>query len=81
MECPELNTASRRHIWANFLKVSSQKNEASEQELDQLAEVSLNRRQVKNVLKTTGLLAAQKETHLKFEHIDTVLSIERRKKA
>ena len=77
MEYPSLNSSSRRHIWANFLRTSSA-NDITDQDLDQLAEISLNGRQIKNVLKTAGLLAARKDVPLRLEHINTVLAIEQR---
>ncbi|EFX01622.1 aaa family ATPase [Grosmannia clavigera kw1407] len=41
--------------------------------LDSLAELSLNGRQIKNILKTSGLLAFQDDEPLAYEHIRTVL--------
>ncbi|KAF4626492.1 hypothetical protein G7Y89_g11663 [Cudoniella acicularis] len=41
MEYPNLSTSSRRQIWANFLALSKQKSEISEDDLDYLAESSL----------------------------------------
>jgi ATP-dependent 26S proteasome regulatory subunit len=81
MEYPDLNASSRRHIWANFLKSSTMKNEVSNEDMDKLADILLNGRQIKNVLKKAGMLAAHKEMPLRFEHINTVLAIEQRKHA
>jgi SpoVK/Ycf46/Vps4 family AAA+-type ATPase len=79
MKYPDLNASSRRHIWVNFLKASVKKNDVSDRELDKLADIKLNGRQIKNVLKTAGLLAARKDIPLRYEHINTVLAIEQRK--
>lgn len=38
----------------------------------------MNGREIKNVLKTAQLLASQKGTKLQFEHVDVVMSIEKR---
>ncbi len=76
MEYSELSSSSRRHVWSNFLKISSQSNEFSDSDLDHLAEISMNGRQIKNVLKTAQLLASKKGVPLKYEHVNTVLSIE-----
>lgn len=77
MEYPPLSTASRRHVWANFLERGVE-HELAEKDLDVLAEIELNGRQIKNVLKTSQLLACRKKTPLRFEHLRTVLNIERR---
>ena len=55
----ELDIVSRRHIWSQFLCGSS--NSFTDEQLDQMAEVPLNGRQIKNVIKTAGLLAWSKD--------------------
>ena len=79
MAYPNLTATSRRQIWANFLNLSSQKSEISEADLDSLAEISLNGRQIKNILKTSFLISARKKMPLKREFIETVLAIEGRR--
>jgi len=79
MAYPNLTASSRRQIWANFLKLSSQKSEISEADLDALAETDLNGRQIKNVLKTASLLSNRKKVPLKREFIETILAIEGRR--
>jgi ATPase family associated with various cellular activities (AAA) len=83
MAYPELNAKSQRHIWANFLEGrkggDSAAHEFTEQDLDELAEVGLNGRQIKNVLKTAQLLASRKKCPLRREFVETVLAIERRR--
>lgn len=76
---PDLTSESRRHIWSNFLGLSSQESEVSEGDLDMLADVKLNGRQIKNVLKISFLIALRKGVPLRKEHIDTVLAIEGRR--
>jgi SpoVK/Ycf46/Vps4 family AAA+-type ATPase len=76
MEYPNLTRDSRRQIWRNFLVMSKQKSEVSEEDLDHLTGVNLNGRQIKNVLKTSFLLSIRKKAPLKREHIDIVLAIE-----
>ncbi|KAJ5101714.1 hypothetical protein NUU61_003936 [Penicillium alfredii] len=51
-----LDASSRRHIWSQFLDTPSGPAFSSEQ-LDKVAAVELNGRQIKNVLKTANLLA------------------------
>jgi hypothetical protein len=48
-------------------------------DLDELAMVELNGRQIKNVLKSAALLAARKKDKLGRKYVDTVLAIERRR--
>jgi hypothetical protein len=74
MEYPALDFASRSLVWANFL--NGIENEIAEAELPKLAEVELNGRQIKNVLKTAGLLARHKGVKLRYEHLRTVLDVE-----
>ena len=75
---PDLDTVSRRQIWSNFLSLK-ENSEISDRDLDILAEVKLNGRQIKNVIKTAFLLSLRKKTTLKLENIRTVLTIEGRR--
>jgi SpoVK/Ycf46/Vps4 family AAA+-type ATPase len=79
MAYPDLTTASRRQIWKNFLQLSKLKSEISERDLDVLAQVNLNGRQIKNVLKTSFLLSNRKKSPLKREFVEVVLAIEGRR--
>lgn len=69
----ELDVASRRHIWKQFLSRSSKT--FTDEQLDQMAEVRLNGRQIKNIIKTAGLLAWSKEVDLGYEHLKIVLAL------
>ncbi|RXG48361.1 hypothetical protein VDGE_07658 [Verticillium dahliae] len=79
LEYPDLTTESRRVIWRNFLNGSKIDVEVSDAELDELAELPLNGRQIKNILKTAQLLAVRKKSALQKGFIDTVLSIEKQR--
>jgi len=79
MEYPSLTVHSRRKIWENFLKNSRHKSIISDEDLDNLATVDLNGRQIKNVIKMSFLLSMKKKTLLKREFIDIVLAIEKRR--
>jgi SpoVK/Ycf46/Vps4 family AAA+-type ATPase len=74
---PNLTSVARRRIWQNFLNGKDSK--FTESDLDELAEVDLNGRQIKNVLKSAALLAARKRDDLKREYVDVVLAIEQRR--
>ena len=75
LEYPELSPSSRRTVWANFLAASPHAHEITPAQLDALALMTMNGRQIKNVLKTAQLLAIKKETPLCFAHVDTVLRL------
>ncbi|RFU28818.1 hypothetical protein B7463_g7523, partial [Scytalidium lignicola] len=75
MAYPNLTTESRRQIWANFLRNSSQKSDLSEEDLDELARKELNGRQIKNIIKTAFLLAVRKKQLLTRNAIETVLAM------
>lgn len=47
----------------------------SSEELDQMAEVALNGRQIKNVLRTARLLARKQEAQLSYGHVKTILTL------
>ena len=69
---PDLDARSRRQIWAQFL--GGDEGFSSEQ-LDCLAQVKLNGRQIKNVLKTAHLLAREQEHEIGYDHVRTVLDL------
>lgn len=78
LDYPELNIDSRRMVWKNFLnqaKALGQDNTITEKQLDKLSLMSMNGRQIKNVLKTAQLLARKREQTLCHQHIDTVLDV------
>ncbi|KAE8161541.1 P-loop containing nucleoside triphosphate hydrolase protein [Aspergillus tamarii] len=69
---PDLDARSRRQIWAQFL--GGDEGFSSEQ-LDCLAQVKLNGRQIKNVLKTAHLLAREQDHEIGYDHVRTVLDL------
>jgi SpoVK/Ycf46/Vps4 family AAA+-type ATPase len=75
IEYPDLTAESRRTIWRNFVNSSGGKPEVSESDIAELAQLSLNGRQIKNVLKTAGLLALRKRMPLRRSFINTVPDI------
>ncbi|RHZ57982.1 ATP-binding protein [Aspergillus thermomutatus] len=72
---PDLEMTSRRHIWQQFLTRTAGTERFSNEQLETLAGVSLNGRQIKNVLKTAHLLAWSQEKPLAYEHLQTVLKL------
>jgi hypothetical protein len=77
MEYPSLDKAARAQVWKNFL-TRGVNHQLSDEEIGRLAEVEINGRQIKNVLKTSQLLACHKGTPLRYAHLRTVLSVEQR---
>ncbi|KAL2398967.1 hypothetical protein ABEF93_006715 [Exophiala dermatitidis] len=78
---PNLSAESRRQIWQKFLGPDSA---LTGQDLDRLAQVDLNGRQIKNMVKTAQMLARSHETtkdgprgEVQMSHIETILAIER----
>jgi SpoVK/Ycf46/Vps4 family AAA+-type ATPase len=71
---PELTTPSRRQIWQQFISESNIEN-FSETDLDQVARLELNGRQIKNVLKTAHLLAKEEACGLNYNHVLIVLNL------
>jgi hypothetical protein len=63
----------------NFLKGLDVLEGFEKKDLDELATVELNGRQIKNVLKSAALLAARKKDRIGRNYVDTVLAIERRR--
>lgn len=73
---PELNAASRRQIWRNFIQLLPEANvKLNEKDLDLFAERPMNGRQIKNVIKAAELLSIEQQQPLGFTQIDTVLRI------
>ncbi|KAI9665875.1 MAG: hypothetical protein M1821_003810 [Bathelium mastoideum] len=76
-----LDFQSRRLVWNTFAgSVSASAKYSSglsEAELDMLAELNLNGREIKNIVKTARLLANRKGTSLTMENAKTVLRIKK----
>ncbi|KAK7753053.1 hypothetical protein SLS62_005003 [Diatrype stigma] len=79
IEYPELDADSRYQIWWNFLHGSEHAQAKSssirEPHVRDLAKRELNGRQIKNIIKTSRLLAARDGVALNIEHIRTVLRV------
>ncbi|EXJ54392.1 hypothetical protein A1O7_09731 [Cladophialophora yegresii CBS 114405] len=85
---PSLSTESRRHIWQTFL---GHDHPIGSKDLDRLAKVNLNGRQIKNILKTSQMLARSQDNQapvpakdgkrgpvrVEMRHLETILAIER----
>jgi AAA+ superfamily predicted ATPase len=81
IQYPNLSAESRLHIWKTFLGKNTR---VTEDELKDLAKVDLNGRQIKNMLKTSQMLARSEQgakeggsVKVEMKHIKTVLAIEK----
>ncbi|KAK3372305.1 P-loop containing nucleoside triphosphate hydrolase protein [Podospora didyma] len=80
LEYPDLTSASRRQIWTNFLKGAYIKSALTDADIQELGELKLNGRQIKNVLKTAQLLASRRKSPLlERKFINTVLDVEKKR--
>ncbi|KAI0145187.1 P-loop containing nucleoside triphosphate hydrolase protein [Xylariaceae sp. FL1272] len=72
---PGLDQAARRKVWKGFLD-RQKGHEVGEKELDRLSELDMNGRVIKNVLKSSSLLASHKGEKLGLKHLQSVLEID-----
>ena len=77
LEYNELSPKSRRQVWKNFLEplAAEKRHCLTDIQIDKLSRMSMNGRQIKNVLKIAHLLALNKEKPLAYEHIMNVLDV------
>ncbi|KAF4967255.1 hypothetical protein FSARC_5167 [Fusarium sarcochroum] len=85
LEYPPLDSTAREAVWRGFLsraisveaKVEGDAAHViTDEEVKALAGLELNGRQIKNVLKTSNLLACHKGEKLAFKHLRIVLRVE-----
>lgn len=74
---PALDTASRLRIWKTFVKTGNSESRLSNEDLETLAKNEINRRQIKNIIKTGRLLSKQKKVPLAMEHVEMVLKVKK----
>lgn len=75
LDYQELTISSRKTVWKNFLDASPHDHTITKQELDELARMNMNGRQIKNILKIARLLASRKDAKLNHDHIITTLEV------
>lgn len=84
LEYPSLDETARKAVWLGFLHRSTHsggdgsghQHELTEADVRKLAKLEINGRVIKNVLKTSHLLACHKGETLSYRHLKTVLQIE-----
>lgn len=77
LEYPDLDAGARRAIWTTFLDTSCPAGQLDQtltsDELDKLAELSLNGRQIKHVMKITHAVAAWNKSPITDQAVRTAL--------
>ncbi|KAH8897724.1 P-loop containing nucleoside triphosphate hydrolase protein [Thozetella sp. PMI_491] len=71
---PALDPLSRRQIWKNFL-AREWESAVGDAELDQLAEIEVNGRRIRNITKTAKIMAKRQKRGITFTDIRQVLRI------
>jgi SpoVK/Ycf46/Vps4 family AAA+-type ATPase len=74
---PALDTASRLQIWQTFVRMGNSVSGLSDKDLESLASIEMNGRQIKNTIKTARLLSKQANVPLDLGHVDMVLKVKR----
>ena len=72
---PTLDVPSRLHIWKTFVQTGHLESQLSEHDLETLAKIEVNGRQIKNIVKTARLLSKQSKAPLAMDHIEMVLKV------
>lgn len=74
---PTLDTASRLQIWETYVRMDKLDLSLSDNDLESLAKNEINGREIKNIVKTSRLLAKQQKVPLAMEHVQMVLKVKR----
>ena len=70
---PDLDANSRRVLWERFLILA--KGDVATFDIDSLATVPINGRNIKQIVRTAQALALNNEERLSSTHISTVMSM------
>lgn len=74
---PNLDDKARKQIWQTFVQPQTQSNQQpiTDAQLDTLAGLGFNGREIKNIARSARLLAAQDKVPFGYEHLQTVLEV------
>ncbi|KAF2460303.1 P-loop containing nucleoside triphosphate hydrolase protein [Lineolata rhizophorae] len=75
IQYPALTMDARKHVWMTLIRLSHHESDLSYEDYCTLADLELNGREIKNVVKTAQLLACRQKMPLMLEHIKTVMKI------
>ncbi|KAB8076238.1 P-loop containing nucleoside triphosphate hydrolase protein [Aspergillus leporis] len=73
----EVDIPSRLHVWKTFIQIGDMKTQLSDKDVETLATIEVNGREIKNIIKTARLLSKQEKTPLAVEHIEMVLRVKK----
>ncbi|PVH92914.1 P-loop containing nucleoside triphosphate hydrolase protein [Periconia macrospinosa] len=74
----DLDSSARKQVWRNFInRLPPAEVQLSDTDFDKLAETKINGRDIKNIIKTSLILAAR-DKPLRMDHIDVVLGLRNR---
>ncbi|KAK4625708.1 uncharacterized protein CLAFUR5_05938 [Fulvia fulva] len=80
IDYPKLTFEAKRQIWHTFVRSSEDfpqnDSEITDAELDVLARIDINGREIKNLVKNGRLLAKRKGQKLGVQHLRTVVSVQ-----
>jgi ATP-dependent 26S proteasome regulatory subunit len=71
---PNLDFQARKHIWTHFTQGLKHEHELTDSDIEDLSQLDLNGRQIKNIVKISTLLATRYKKPLNRQHIDTILN-------
>jgi SpoVK/Ycf46/Vps4 family AAA+-type ATPase len=75
LQYSDLSFESRRQVWLTFVDGSDHNDNFTDDQIDTLAELELNGRQIKNIIKTAQLLATSKHEVLNFQHVQVITKL------
>jgi hypothetical protein len=72
---PALDVPSRFHVWKTFVQMGGMETLLVDKDLEFLATIEVNGRQIKNTIKTARLLSKQANSPLALDHIMRVIRV------
>ncbi|CAD6568114.1 MAG: hypothetical protein ASARMPRED_001413 [Alectoria sarmentosa] len=72
---PPLDIPSKLHVWKTLVRMGDLESRLSDQDLETLAKIEVNGRQIRNIIKTARLLSKQEKAPLAMEHVEMVLKV------
>ncbi|KAI9706210.1 MAG: hypothetical protein M1820_004971 [Bogoriella megaspora] len=78
----ELTQVDRRNVWRNFIKgIPPKEIDISDENIESLADIELDGRQINSAIKTGRLLALKESVPLNLRHLKVVLNLRAKAKA
>ncbi|KAF3481902.1 uncharacterized protein GIQ15_04661 [Arthroderma uncinatum] len=74
---PALDIPSRLHVWKTFVQMGEVESLLNDKDLETLAKIELNGREIKNIIKTARLLSKQEKAPLAMQHVEMVLKVKK----